>query len=155
MTRYTAQVWVSGDHPYDAEINAANVFQARRNIARREGVKEHEVNRVFEIHEEEVTSSSNNMSAPDVGGSMGLLMLGGAGVLLFMFTPWVLMFLGGATGTWIGEKVTRTDVGEARGKAGAILLTLIMLGGGFGFVKGHEFQQYMQETTTEEQVYQQ
>ena len=68
MTRYTAQVWVSGDHPYDAEINAANVFQARRNIARREGVKEHEVNRVFEIHEEKETSSSNNMSAPDVGG---------------------------------------------------------------------------------------
>ena len=51
--------------------------------------------------------------------------------------------------------IARTDVGEARGKAGAILLTLIMLGGGFGFVKGHEFQQYMQETTTEEQVYQQ
>ena len=26
MARYTAQVWVTGDHPYDAEINAANVF---------------------------------------------------------------------------------------------------------------------------------
>ena len=48
MPRFEAQVWVSGEHPYQVETNAANVFAAKEIIARREGVKEHEVQRVFQ-----------------------------------------------------------------------------------------------------------
>ena len=70
MTRFTAQVWASGDHPYDTEVNAPNIFQAKRQIARREGVEEHEVNRVFEIRDND-TSSSNN-SNTNVGGLLAL-----------------------------------------------------------------------------------
>ena len=58
MARYEAQVWVSGEHPYQCEINAANIFAARKNIARRVGVKEHEVNRIFEMHDDDTSSSS-------------------------------------------------------------------------------------------------
>ena len=79
MARYTAQVWVSGEHPYDAEINAVNVFQARKNIARREGVDESDVNRVFEIRNDDSSSSSSGGGIFSGGGSSdtsGYLALG-------------------------------------------------------------------------------
>jgi hypothetical protein len=154
MARFKAQVWVSGEHPYPVEVNAVSVFAAKKQIVRREGVKEHEVNRVFQIRDD-TTSSDSNMSVPDVSGSMGIFILGATLFALVMWTPWVLMLLGGTAGTWIGEKVTRTSVDEARGKAGAILITLIMLGGGFGFMKGHEFQTYVNSDTPVEQTTQQ
>ena len=58
------------------------------------------------------------------------------------------MLVGGAAGTWVGEKVTGKSIDEisdsgTNTKAGAILLSLMMFGGGLGFVKGHEFQTYM------------
>ena len=72
MASFTAQVWASGDHPYDTEVNAPNIFQAKRQIARREGVEEHEVNRVFEIRDNDTSSSSSNNSNTDVGGLLAL-----------------------------------------------------------------------------------
>ena len=74
MARYEAQVWVSGEHPYQCEINAANIFAARKNIARREGVEEHEVNRIFEMHDDDTSSSSSSSSSSmDIGGSAAIL----------------------------------------------------------------------------------
>ena len=76
MARYEAQVWVSGEHPYQCEINAANIFDARKNIARREGVQEHEVNRIFEMRDDtnssQSSSSSWSSSGTDMGGMLGL-----------------------------------------------------------------------------------
>lgn len=79
MARFEAQVWVSGELPYQAEINASNVFQARKNIARREGVDEKYVNRVFQIQEQSSSSSSSSSSESSTGGALlvgGLLLLG-------------------------------------------------------------------------------
>ena len=74
MPRYEAQVWVSGEHPYQCEINAANIFAARKNIARREGVEEHEVNRIFEMRDDDTSSSSSSSSSSmDIGGSAAIL----------------------------------------------------------------------------------
>ena len=74
MARYEAQVWVSGEHPYQCEINAANIFAARKNIARREGVEEHEVNRIFEVRDDDTSSSSSSSSSSmDIGGSAAIL----------------------------------------------------------------------------------
>ena len=74
MARYEAQVWVSGEHPYQCEINAANIFAARKNIARREGVEEHEVNRIFEMRDDDTSSSSSSSSSSmDIGGSAAIL----------------------------------------------------------------------------------
>ena len=89
MARYTAQVWVSGEHPYDAEINAANVFQARKNIARREGVDESDVNRVFEIRNDDSSSSSSGGGIFSGGGSgdtSGYLALG-----VFVLGLWLIV----------------------------------------------------------------
>ena len=97
MARFEAQVWVSGEHPYQVEVNAPNVFAAKKQIVRREGVKEHEVNRIFEIQEESSSSSSSSgssFSASDVEGSWALIGLVCAIGIAWWLLPWVL--LGGA-----------------------------------------------------------
>ena len=85
MPRFEAQVWIPGEHPYQVETNAANIFAAKEIIARREGVEEHEVQRVFQINED--SSSSSNS---DSGG--GDFDLGGiAALCLFFFGAWVVV----------------------------------------------------------------
>lgn len=165
MPRFTAQVWTSGDHPYDCEINAANVFQARRNIARREGVNEQDVNRVFLIDDghDHRDSGYNGGSGGNIDiGSWGAL--AGIAVVLWLlieFTPWILMFGMGGIGAWIGEKITGQSIeeyansDEDRGHTAiAIVLALSLIAGGFGFVKGNEFKQSMNNDTTVEGVQQ-
>jgi hypothetical protein len=90
MARFEAQVWVSGELPYQAEINAANVFQARKNIARREGVDEKYVNRVFEIREQSSSSSSSSSSSFSSGESStgGAFLVGGLLLLGLIVTYW-------------------------------------------------------------------
>jgi hypothetical protein len=89
MARFEAQVWVSGELPYQAEINAANVFQARKNIARREGVEEKYVNRVFQV-QEQASSSSSSSSLFSSGGSSsgGVWLVGGLLLLGLIMTYW-------------------------------------------------------------------
>ena len=88
MARFEAQVWVSGELPYQAEINAANVFQARKNIARREGVDEKYVNRVFEIREQSSSSSSSSSSFSSGESSTGGALLVGGLLLLGAIVTW-------------------------------------------------------------------
>lgn len=160
MPRFTAQVWVSGDHPYDCEINAANVFQARKNIARREGVDESDVNRVFLIDDDH---SSNHSSSGhiDIGSWGGIAVAAVVLWLLIEFTPWILMFGMGATGVWIGEKVTGQSIEEYANSdddtghgAIAVVLALSLILGGLGFVKGNEIKQSINNDTTIEEVQQ-
>jgi hypothetical protein len=88
MARFEAQVWVSGQHPYQAEINAANVFQARKNIARREGVDEKYVNRVFQVQEQTSSSSSSSSSLFSSGESSSGGWLVGGLVLIGAIVTW-------------------------------------------------------------------
>jgi hypothetical protein len=90
MARFEAQVWVSGQHPYQAEINAANVFQAKKNIARREGVDEKYVNRVFQVKEQTSSSSSSSSSLFSSGESSagGAWLVGGLLLLGLIITYW-------------------------------------------------------------------
>ena len=98
MARYEAQVWVSGEHPYQCEINAANIFAARKNIARREGVEEHEVNRIFEVRDDDTSSSSSSSSSSmDMGGSaviLGILFAIGAIVAYWYIVIPVAIIIG-------------------------------------------------------------
>jgi len=89
MALFEAQVWVSGQHPYQAEIDAANVFQARKNIARREGVDEKYVNRVVQVQEQTSSSSSSSFSS---GGSStgGALFIAGLLILGLIITYWYI-----------------------------------------------------------------
>ena len=90
MARFEAQVWVSGQHPYQAEINAANVFQAKKNIARREGVEEKYVNRVFQVQEQKSSSSSSSSSSLFSSGesSSGGWLIGGLILISVVITWW-------------------------------------------------------------------
>ena len=151
MPVYTANVFVNsrvGEVKWRGQ--AATTVGAKDLIYAQYG-DVHQITNLYEARDQ----SGNGVSVPDVGGSIGVLVLAIGAILLFMFTPWILMLGGGAAGAWIGEKVTRTSIDEARGKAGAILITLIILGGGFGFVKGHEFQTYINSDTPTEQSAQQ
>lgn len=77
MARYEAQVWVNGELPYQVEVNAPNYFAAKKQIIRREGVKENEVNRIFEVRGGNSSSSSSSSSS---GGGAGAIV--GLGILL-------------------------------------------------------------------------
>ena len=148
MPRFTAQVWVSGDHPYEAEINAANIFQAKRNLARREGVEERHIHRVFPIDENHDKSNSSSGNGIDIGSWGAFAIAALVFWLLLEFTPWILMFGMGATGAWVGQKITGTTIEEYAESdddeghvAISIILVLSLLAGGFGFVKGTEIKQ--------------
>jgi hypothetical protein len=92
-------------------------------------------------------NKSSGSSDIDGGGLIGLIGLAAAAWAFVSFTPWILMILGGASATWIGEKITGQSVEEynereddkGHGKA-AIVLVLALIAGGFGFVKGDEIK---------------
>ena len=88
MALFEAQVWVSGEPPYQAEIDASNVFQARKNISRREGVDEKYVNRVVQVQEQTSSSSSPSFSSGDTEGMVWLLGIGF--VLYLLVTYWYI-----------------------------------------------------------------
>jgi hypothetical protein len=88
MARFNAQIWVSGQHPYQAEINAANAFQAKKNIARREGVEEKYVNRVFQVQEQTSSSTSSSSSFGSGESSTGGWLIGGLVLISVVITWW-------------------------------------------------------------------
>lgn len=105
MARFEAQVWVSGELPYQVEVNAPNIFAAKKQIVRREGVEEHEVNRIFEIHDDNDSSSSGSSgggsSDGDGEGTMAAIAVLGTIALVMWAWPvlkWVLLLslIGGA-----------------------------------------------------------
>lgn len=102
----------------------------------------------------ECRGDNSGSSVGDISGSVGLIGIIAAGWLFFTFAPWVLMIIGGGAGTWIGEKVTGKSIDEITEKdntrAGAILLSLMLIGGGVGFIKGQEFQTYMNSSDSVE-----
>lgn len=156
MPRYTAQVWVPGDYPYDAEINAVNSIQARKTIARREGVDENYVNRVFEVNTTtQQHSSSSSLNIGGAGSAISLILL----LWIFIeFTPWILMIILGGLGLWLGEKITGLSVSDytdhhdnQNHKHAAIILALTLIAGGFGFIQGNQIQHYLNTDTQKEQ----
>jgi hypothetical protein len=105
------------------------------------------------------SSSSSSSSDFDGAGAIGLVGLIAAGWLLMTFTPWILMLLGGAAATWLGQLITGQTLDEytereddkGHGKF-AIVLVLAILAGGFGFVKGDEIKKGFDSQDTPAQV---
>ena len=144
MPRFEAQVWVSGEHPYQVEVNAANIFAAKDQIVRREGVEQHQVNRVFEIHDDSSSGdSSSSSSGGDSEGSIALV--GGICALAaaWWLLPWVL-----AGGAGYGAyKVAKGRVSSA------VLAGIIAATGITGFVTGKAIKgEFNTETANTEQV---
>ena len=95
MPRFEAQIWLPNEHPYQVETSAANIFAAKQIIARREGVDEKYVNRIFTIDEDDdhdTSSSSQILSGSEIslGGILGLLVFFGAAWILVNFWPYVI-----------------------------------------------------------------
>jgi len=96
------------------------------------------------------------------GGSiLGLLAIGGGLWAFFTFTPLILMLLGGAFGTWIGEFATNQGLIDYREikeptsdqrKKATIALALALLCGGYGFVQGTNMQNGWNTPDTIEEV---
>lgn len=89
MPRFEAQIWVDGELPYQVETNAANVFAAKNIITRREGVKNHQVQRVFQINDDNDSFDSDTSDEGnfDLGGTFALIIIG----ICIVFWKWVLI----------------------------------------------------------------
>lgn len=126
---------------YSVTVEAGASYVAKQEIERL-------YNPIFIRNLHQVRNSSSSSSSNDDGnGGVALVALLGGAWLFYMFTPWILMLLGGAAATWIGEKVTGQTIEEyneredGKGhKRIAFVLILTLLAGGVGFVKGEEIK---------------
>lgn len=95
MPRFEAQIWLPNEHPYQVETSAANIFAAKQIIARREGVDEKYVNRLFTIEEDNYdtsSTSSQNSSGSEISlsGILALLIFFGGAWILVNYWPYVI-----------------------------------------------------------------
>jgi len=128
---------------YSVTVEAGASYVAKQEIERL-------YNPIFIRNLHQVRSGGSSSSGSDsgsIGGMVGLIGLVAAGWAFMSFTPWVLMGLGGAFGTWVGEQVTGQSIEEynerdddlGHSKA-AIVLALALVLGGIGFVKGDQIK---------------
>ena len=142
MATWRADVFVNSQvGKITTEVEAATFSGARQQIYAKHG----NVQQITNLHQ--VSSKSSSGSEIDGAGAVALVGFAAAAWAFVTFTPWILMFLGGAAATWIGEKVTGQSVSEyterdddsGHGKA-AIVIALALFAGGLGFVKGEEIK---------------
>lgn len=141
--RWTAKCWMGSKSGYvDIEVSANTLGGAKEQLQNVYGAEQ-----IINLREVSKSSSESSGSGASLGGTATLIGLFAAGWAFMTFTPWILMVIGGAAGTWIGEKVTGqsveeygdTDEDTGHGKA-AIVLALALIAGGVGFVKGDEIK---------------
>lgn len=89
-------------------------------------------------------NDGGGIQMPSSGGTWLVGLLVGGGLLLY-FTPWVLMTVYGAIGTWVSQKITGVEVSDFADnddpsddevKKGAIVLASAFILGGAGFIHG-------------------
>lgn len=155
MATWRADVFVNSQvGRIKTEVEASTFSGAQQQIYAKHG----DVQSIMNLRQVNKSSSSSSEGL-DIGASMGLVgVLAGIWILV-TFTPWILMGLGGALGTWIGEKLTGQSIeeytersdDEGHGKA-AMVLALALLCGGIGFVQGSQFASSFDSTPKVEQT---
>ena len=142
MGLYRAKCWLGSSSGYqELEVQSNTLNGAKQQFERIYGAEQ-----IINLREVRGDSNSSG-SGLDFGGTVALIGLVAAGWAFITFTPWILMGLGGATGTWIGQKVTGQTIEEynereddsGHSKA-AIVVALALILGGIGFVKGDELK---------------
>ena len=128
---------------YSVTVEAGASYVAKQEIERL-------YNPIFIRNLHQVSRNSSSSSGSDsgsVGGTVAVIGLIAAGWAFMSFTPWILMGLGGAFGTWVGEQVTGQTIEEYNNreddlghKRVAIVLALALILGGIGFVKGDQIK---------------
>ena len=159
MATWRADVFVNSQvGRISTEVEAATFSGAKQQIYAKHG----DVQQITNLREVSRNSgSSSGSSEIDGAGVIGLVGLAAAAWAFVTFTPWILMLLGGAAATWIGEKVTGQSIEEyaerdddsGHGKL-AIVLALALIAGGIGFVKGDEIKKGFDAPSTPAQVQQ-
>ena len=144
MATWKAEVFVNSRvGRINTEVEAATFQGAKEQIYAKHG----DVQQIVNLRQVSSGGSSSGSGIGDVSGTVGLIGLVAVGWAFVSFTPWILMGLGGAAGTWIGEKVTGQSIEEynereddsGHSKA-AIVVALALILGGIGFVKGDEIK---------------
>ena len=157
MATWRAEVFVNSRvGRINTEVEAATFSGAKEQIYAKHG----DVQQIVNLRQvSSGGSSSSSGSGLDLGGTVGLIGLVAAGWAFVSFTPWVLMGLGGATGAWIGQKVTGQTIEEYNerddglgNKRAAAVLALSLILGGIGFVKGDEIKKGFDAPSVPEQV---
>ena len=128
---------------YSVTVEAGASYVAKQEIERL-------YNPIFIRNLHQVRSGGSSSSGSDsgsIGGMVGLIGLVAAAWAFMSFTPWILMGLGGAFGTWVGEQVTGQrleEYGERNdglgNKRAVFVVALALILGGIGFVKGDEIK---------------
>lgn len=158
MATWKADVFVNSQvGRITTQVEAATFGGAKQQIYAKHG----DVQQITNLREVRSNSSSGSSSSSDVGGTVALIGLVAAGWAFVSFTPWILMGVGGAFGTWIGQLVTGQTVEEyndrdddsGHGKA-AITLALALILGGVGFVQGDSIKKGFDAPDTPSQVQQ-
>jgi hypothetical protein len=154
MATYRAKCWLGSSSGYqELEVQSNTLYGAKEQFQRIYGAEQ-----IINLREVRGESNSSG-SGLDFGGTVGLIGLVAAGWAFVSFTPWVLMCLGGATGAWIGQKVTGQTIEEYNerddglgNKRAAAVLALSLILGGIGFVKGDEIKKGFDAPSVPEQV---
>lgn len=140
MATWKADVFVNSQvGRITTEVEASTFSGAKQQIYAKHG----NVQQIVNLRQVSNSNSSASSGSFDGGGTVALIGLIAAGWAFMSFTPWILMGLGGALGTWIGQLATGQTVEEyadndsdtGHTKA-AITLALALILGGVGFVKG-------------------
>lgn len=141
MTTWKADVFVNSQvGKISTEVEAATFSGAKEQIYAKHG----DVQQIYNLRQVSSESSGFSSSSGSGTGSIALVGLVAAGWAFITFTPWILMFGGGITSTWIIQKLLRTDLESASdsGNNGAVALILgtAILFGGVGFVQGESIR---------------
>ena len=142
MATYRAKCWLGSSSGYqDLEVQSNTYYGAKEQFQRIYGAEQ-----IINLREVRGESTSGS-GVGDIGGTAGLIGLVALGWAFVSFTPWILMGLGGAAGTWIGQKVTGQSIEEYNerddglgNKRAAAVVALALILGGIGFVKGDEIK---------------
>lgn len=135
---------------YTVTVEAGASYVAKQEIER--------LYRPIFIHNLRQVSSSNSPSySPEVSwAAIGLI---GFFLLFAMFTPWILMVLGGAVGTKFGEIATGQSLEEYTQreddhghKRAAFVIALALIFGGIGFTQGQSLHQEFNQESQPQQV---
>ena len=154
MATWKADVFVNSQvGRITTEVEASTFQGAQQQIYAKHG----DVQQITNLRQ--VTGSSGSSGGSDTGGSVALIGLVAAGWAFFSFTPWILMGIGGAFGTWIGQLVTGQTIEEYSDRdddsghtKAAITLALALILGGVGFVQGDSIKKGFDDPSTPSQV---
>lgn len=140
MATYEADVWLgqsSGRQKVQVESNT--LHGAKEQIILR--YQSSDIRNLHEVGVDELGFSTSDSSGS--GAWVGVIGIFGLGWLFMTFTPWVLMILGGASACWITQKITGLDLEDYEDEhiRALLIVTLTLVAGGYGFVKGNEIKQ--------------